>query len=329
MRHHKAIASLVAVMVIVGACEGRDGARRLATEPGGGGGDSAASIHYFARGTAAVLDPRTHALRNVTPSAGSAPGVSASIVAAGTTTDAMQLPSAMIGFASGAGAASVTFDDLSAHHHKLVLLYSSVGGPPVAMQHYIDGALSSVSAYRWLRVSAGWVRTRSLVQAVRGGTLYGTYTTDTYAVRTGGGGQPQTVRLDHAPAVGPLDRIMGSVAYGLAFAFAPQDASAQYSPAFSACKQQWLKYAAAAAVTVGYGAVIVDAPILTPLVAMQFAGSLALLAASEDALFDCVLANQPVHVASGGGAGGSAGGTVEWDCLEGSYAAHCTTPFIL
>lgn len=331
MRHRIAVASLAAVTLIIGACEGRDGAAsRLATEPGAGDSGSAGSVRYFARSTAAVLDPRTHVLRDVTLSSGAPTGVSASIVSGSTTTDAMQLPRVLPGFAPGAGSASATFDDQYAHHHTLILLYSRIGGPPVAMQHYIDGALTSVSAYSWQRVPTGWLRTRSLVQAVRGGKLYGTYTTNTYPVRSGGGGPAQTVRLEHVPSAGPLERAIGGVLYGLALVLAPQDASAQYSPAFSACRQQWLRYAAAAAVTVGYGAVIVDAPVLTPLVAMQFAASLGLLAAAEDSLFDCVLSNQPAQTAFGGGGGGSgAGGGSFSDCLAGSYAAHCTTPFTL
>lgn len=332
MRHRIAIASLAAVTLLVGACEERDGAaNRLATEPAGADSGGAESVHYLARGTAAVLDPRTHLLRNVAPPSSAPSGVSASIVAATTTTDAMQLPSALPGFGPGAGYAGATFDDSAAHHHTLILLYSSTGGPPVAMQHYIDGELTSVSAYSWQRLSTGWLRTRSLLRAVKGGTLYGTYTMNTYPVQSSGGSGPaQPVRLERVPPVGPFERVVGGVAYALAFALAPQDASAQYSPAFSACRQQWLKYAAAAAVTVGYGAVIVDAPVLTPLVAMQFAGSLALLAVAEDSLLDCVLANQPTRTAFGGGSGGGAtGGGSSSDCLEGSYAAHCTTPFTL
>jgi len=56
----------------------------------------------------------------------------------------------------------------------------------------------------------------------------------------------------------------------------------------------------------------------------------------EDLLIDCMIANDTVAsggfggsggFASGGGTGGAGGGYN--DCLEGSYAAHCTTPFTL
>jgi hypothetical protein len=67
-----------------------------------------------------------------------------------------------------------------------------------------------------------------------------------------------------------------------------------------------------------------------------FVGLLASTAAMEDLLIDCMIANDSVSSGgfggaggsgTGGGTGGASGGST--DCLEGSYAAHCTTAFTL
>ena len=70
-----------------------------------------------------------------------------------------------------------------------------------------------------------------------------------------------------------------------------------------------------------------------------FIGALGTAAAMEDLLIDCMIANDSVAsggfggsgggFASGGGGTGGTGGGGYNDCLEGSYAAHCTTPFTL
>jgi len=204
------------------------------------------------------------------------------------------------------------------------------------MQHYTDGALVSTTAYVWLKTATGYLRTRSYMQYVRNGALVGTYTTVTDLPKSPlTPGPVQTVRLVHPPTVSPVQRTLGSVAYALAFAFAPQDATAQ-SFYFYACRQQWLHYAGSAALLSGAAAAVVAAPELTPALATSFVGLLATTAAMEDLLIDCMIANDSVAsggfggsggFASGGGTGGAGSGYN--DCLEGSYAAHCTTPFTL
>jgi hypothetical protein len=226
------------------------------------------------------------------------------------------------------------FTDKSLHKHTVILLYSLFGGPPAAIQHYIDGAIASTTTYSWQKVSAGWLRTASLTREVRAGTLVGTYsTTTTAAPPSGGGGPAIPVRLEHQPQPNGVQRLLNGAAYGLAFTLAPQDASAQIvSPALSACTQEWLKYAAAAGVVVGIEVLIAEAPVLTAFLAAQFATAVALLGAAEDLLLNCLIANQPGSFMYFGGAGGGAGtgsGGGDSDCLAGSYAAHCTTPFTL
>jgi hypothetical protein len=243
----------------------------------------------------------------------------------------MQIESNAPGIARTGGRASWSFIDDAKHVQKIVMLYRTGGGPPAAVQHYTDGALVSTTALAWARTSTGWVRTRSYLQVVRGGALAGTYTTTTVPARPGTGGGPiQTVRLDRAPAVSPMQKALGSVAYALAFAFAPQDATAQ-GFYFSECRQEWLRYAAAAAVLAGASAAIAAAPEFTPALLTAFAAALATTAALEDALIDCMLRHD--SLSSGGfSAGGGSGGAWppgKWDCLEGSYAAHCTTAFTI
>ena len=337
MTHRMVLATIAAAALLIGACADPDGgASRLSTEPGGEG-NSAAS--YVTTGSAAIVDPRTHRSQIVKQQAAPGGGVSASVAAGSGQATAMQLANGSPGLEPGAGYLAAQFVDPSNHKHRVVLLYSSIGGPPVAMQHYIDGALSSTSSFAWQRTATGWVRSHTLLRVVRNGALVGTYTTTTALAPTepgSGGGPAIPARLERDPGGNGVQRMLNSVAYGLAFALAPRDASAQsFSPAFGACSQEWLKYAAAAAVVVGLEVVIADIPVLTPFLVTQLAAALALLGAAEDALLNCMLTHQPIsfHTGFGGGAGGAGGGSGggggSGDCLAGSYAAHCTTPFTL
>lgn len=293
-------------------------------------------LGYVTTRSAAIVNPRTHRLETV--SAASTPnGVSASI-AGGTTlssTNVMQVGSYEPGVAPASGQGSWTFTDSLNHLHKIVLLYRTGGGPPAAMQHYTDGALVSTTAYSWLKTSTGYLRTRSYMQSVRNGSLVGTYTTLTTLPKSPlNPGPVQPVRLEHVPGVSPIQRTLGTVAYALAFAFAPQDATAQ-GFYFYACRQQWLHYGVAAALLSGAAAAIAAAPELTPALVTAFIATLGTAAAMEDLLIDCMIANDSVAsggfgsggYGGGGGTGGAGGGYN--DCLEGSYAAHCTTPFTL
>jgi hypothetical protein len=334
MKHRMAIAAIAAAALVIGACADRgDGASRLFTEPGGEGGKGDAQVRYVTTGIASVVDPRTHRLQPVRQTAERSDGVSASITASGTGS-LLLVPNGSPGIAKTSGYYVMRFTDQALHKHTVVLLYSLFGGPPAAMQHYVDGAIASTTIYSWQRVSTGWVRTASLTREVRAGALVGTYsTTTTIAPISGGGGPAIPVRLEHQPEANPVRRMLNSIAYSLALTLAPQDASAQIvSPAIGACLQEWLKYAAAAGVVVGVEVLIAEAPVLSAFLAAQFATALALLGAAEDMLLKCMISNQPgtfMFFGGAGGGGGSGSGGGDSDCLAGSYAAHCTTPFTL
>jgi len=331
MKHRMALAAIVASALIVGACGERDGeGGRYSTEPVAGGPNSVASgVHYITTGVAEVRDPRTGRLLKVPPAASASTHASASVVAGSGSGEAMQIPFSSPGLASKGGTSVASFTDDANHHHVLALLYSGIGGPPAAIQHYVDGSLVSTSAYTWQKTPTGWLRTHSLLQVVRNGTLYGTYTTNTTStVPSKPGGPAQPVRFDHAPAVGPLQQLIGRVAYGLAFALAPQDASAQAGIFVGPCKQDFLKYSAAAAIVVGITVTIGEVPIITPLLISQLISSLALLAGTEDLLLDCVVGHMQMFGNSGGGGGGQSQPPPAI-CLQGSFAPQCSTPFTL
>jgi hypothetical protein len=329
MKHRIALAAIAASALIIGACGERDDeGGRYSTEPlARGPGSVASGMHYITTGVAAVRDPHTGQLLNVPPAPSASTNASGSVVAATGTGEAMQFPFSSPGLAKAGGTSVVSFTDDANHHHVLALLYAGIGGPPAAIQHYVDGSLVSTSAYTWQKTPTGWLRTHSLLQVVRNGTLYGTYTTNTVPSK-GGGGPVQPVRFDHAPAVGPLQQFIGRVAYGLAFALAPQDASAQAGIFVGPCKQDFLKYSAAAAIVVGITITIGEAPIITPLLISQLISSLALLGATEDLLLDCVIGHFQMF-GSSGGSGGSLPQPPPAICLQGSYAPQCSTPFTL
>ena len=330
-QHHQhrriAIASLLAAVLIAGACSDRAGGSRLTTEPSA----TTPALRYITTRSAAVVNPKTHRLETV--GVAEAPdGVSASIIGSSTTSYSMQVTPYEPGVAPTAGHGSWSFTDSLKRVHKIVLLYRTGGGPPATMQHYIDGSLVSTTAYAWLKTSAGWLRTRSYMQSVRNGILVGTYTTLTALPKTGTGYVPaQPVRFERPPVVNPVRRTLGTIAYAMAFVFAPQDATAQFY--FYDCRQEWLHYAVAAALLSGAAAGIVAAPELSPALVTAFLATLGTAAAMEDLLIDCMIAHD--SVASGGfggggfGSGGTSGSGGDPDCLEGSYAAHCTTAFTL
>lgn len=341
MRHRIAVAAITAATIIIGACADQDGgATKLSTEPGGN-----ADPRYTTTTSAAVLDPHTHQLRALGSNTISAPRVSAS-VAAGGSGSLLQIENGSPGLATSTGYSTTSFVDASMHTHRVVLLYGKYGGPPAAVQHYMDGTLVSTARYSWQHAGAVWVRTSSIVSEVSNNTVVGTYTTTTAIASSPGapgkpgapgtpGGPGIPVKLEHQPgSANALERMIGRVAYAAAFALAPQDALAQLSPAFGACSQEWYKFAAASIIVVGLTAVIGNAPTLTPLLASQYAAAMANLAAATDMLVRCIMEHQPVTLSSGSGSGagnGSGPGGVPGydDCLAGSYAAHCTTPFTL
>ena len=262
MRHRIAVAAIAAAALIAAACQDSSGnGRRLSTEPGGTTPDAAR--HYVTTASASLVDRVTHWLTPVQQLPGGRPGVSASIVNGSGSLPAMIISGDEPGVARGAGYGIQKFTDSAKHVHAIVMLYRSTGGPPAAVQHYIDGALVSTSAYTWQKTTAGWVRTQSVFRQLRNGALLGTYSTQTtVAPPGGGGGQVQTVRLDHPSRSGSIERAAVAAMYGLALASAPQSVAAQMY--FGPCRQQWLHYMAAAAVLAGASAALAYAPIATP-----------------------------------------------------------------
>jgi len=332
MQHRTAISAIVAAALIVGACSDQAGGNPLSTEPA----TAPPAATYVTTTSVAIVNPKTHRLETVTTHTAPA-GVSASIAGGTTTYNGMQVFPNEPGVAPVAGHGSWTFTDTLKRVQNLVFLYRTGGGPPAAMQHYTNGVLVSTTAFVWGKTTQGWVRTRSYMQSVRNGSLVGTYTTVTSIAPSGTGTTPvQPVRFDRPPVVGPVQHALGTVAYALAFAFAPRDATAQFY--FYDCRQEWLRYAGAAALIAGAGAALAAAPELTPVLLTGFIAALATAGAMEDVLIDCMLAHESVASGGfgtggfsfGGGGGGTGSGSAgDTDCLEGSYAAHCTTPFTL
>lgn len=322
MKHRIAVAACAAVALIAVACSDSDSdSRRLATEPGPSVLDQ--NTHYSTTGVAAVVGAN-----HLTPRA------SATVAPPADQASPLIVVSGEPGLATTGGYRLSSFVDGSKHRHTISMLYPVTGGPPVAIQHYVDGKLVSTNALTWSRTGSQWVRTRSLLQSVRDGRLYGTYTTTTTVTPPGGtGGTQPMVRLTH-PAPNAFQRAIGTAAYDLALLFAPQDATAQ-SPAFSACSQEWFRFTAAAATVIALEIAMASAPVIGPAAIAQLAAALAQLAAAEDALINCVLAHQPSPTMDnwssgmGSGSGSASGSTEGKDCLEGSYAAHCSTALTL
>ena len=333
MKHRIAVAACAAVALIAVACSDSDtNSRRLATEPGPTALDQ--GVHYTTTGVAAIVGAH-HVQQPFGQS--TAPAPNASITAQSLQATPLMVGIGDPGIAKTGGYRLSSFVDDGKHRHTIAMLYASTGGPPQAVQHYIDGKLVSTNAIVWTRSGSEWVRTRSYLQSVRNGRLFGTYTTTTALTGTapvGGGDTKPMVRLGHPAPPSALQRALGTAAYDLAYVFAPQDATAQ-SLAIDACRQQWLRFLSAAAVVVGIEVTIADMPEMTPVLVTQFLSALANLAAAEDALLDCVLSHQPIPTVDnwssgmGGGSGSGSGSAEGKDCLEGSYAAHCSTALTL
>ena len=324
MKHRMAFAALAASAIVAGACEDREGGEHLFTEPSGG----KPVVSYVTSRSAAVVDPRTHRLTPVSVEA-TGRGISASIAGASSDAPPLQVSNGEPGLAKTGGKAVFKFTDDARHQHQIVLLYRNTGGPPAAMQHYTDGVLVTTTSYAWGRTGSGWVRTQSVMNSLRNGTLIGTYTTTTVPTKPGSGGGPiQTVMLDHAPAVSPLQKAVGAVAYGLAYALGPEEAKAQtYN--FYDCRIEWMHYVGSAIVLAAAGSALAAVPAATPLLISGFIAALMTTAIYEDQLLDCILSHQSLASGGFGGGGGASWPDGKWDCFNGSYAAHCTTAFTL
>ena len=164
---------------------------------------------------------------------------------------------------------------------------------------------------------------RTMMQVVNKGALVGTYTT-TSPIRPGTGTGPvDMVRLDRAPRVSPMQRVFGAAMYGLAYAFAPQDATAQGLSMYR-CRVEWLRFSSAAIIVFAAGSALSAAPVLTGILLSSFVSAITSAAIAEDALLDCILNHSQLtfNSFSGGGAGVA---TDKWNCFGGSFSAHCTT----
>jgi len=323
MKYRMAYAALAAGVITAAACADRDGGQRLSTEPSG----EAPVLKYVSSRTAAIVDPKTHRLEPVAADA-TRRGISASITAGSNDEPPLTVSNNAPGVARTGGTAIFKFTDDAKHQHAIVLLYRSGGGPPAAMQHYTDGALVSTSAYAWAKTSSGWIRTRSLLQSVRNGALVGTYTTTTVLPKPGSGGPAQMVMLDRKPVVSPLRKSVGAIAYGLAYAMGPQSAKAQLYQIYN-CRIEWMRYVGASAVLAAAAVAVSAAPALTPFLVSAFISALATEGIFEDQLLDCIINHNGLVLDGSGAGGGASSGPMTWDCLEGSFAAHCTTPFTL
>lgn len=324
MKHRMAFAALAAGAIVAGACADRDGGERLVTEPSGG----KPVVRYVTSSSAAIVDPRTHRLTPVTADAARS-GINASIAAGSISTTAFQVLNSEPGVARSGGRAVYKFTDDSHHQQEIVLLYRSTGGPPAAMQHYIDGVLVSTTAYGWMRTGNVFVRTQSVMQALRNGALVGTYTTATVPAKPGSGDGPvHTVMLEGAPVASPLRKAVSAFAYGLAYALGPDEAKAQTYSVYD-CRLEWLRYVGSAVILAASASAMGAAPVLTPILISTFIASLATTAIYEDQLLDCIIAHQGLAAGGFGTGGASTWPSGKWDCFDGSYAAHCTTAFTL
>jgi hypothetical protein len=323
MLHRVAIAAMAAGTLVVGACADRDGGSALSTEPQGG----SSAVQYVTKGTVAIFNRNTHRLEPVKGLAGAPSGASASIVGAGGAGPTVQVFTGAPGLAKTGGRGFFTFVDDNGRKHDIVLLYRNAGGPPAALQNYIDGVLVSTTSYVWQKTITGWARTQSVMQVVNKGALVGTFTT-TSPVRPGTGSGPADVaRLDRAPRVSPMQRAFGAAMYGLAYAFAPQDATAQGLSLYR-CRVEWLRFSGAAIVVFAAGSALSSAPILTAFLLSSFVSAITSAAIAEDALLDCLLNYSQLSFSSFS-SGGASVASDKWDCFGGSFSAHCTTAWTI
>lgn len=216
-------------------------------------------------------------------------------------------------------------DEQGATQH-VVALYDARGGPPRVLQHYVGAALVRVMAMTWEHVPGGWAQRRILVREVKNGAL--ALETDARAA---------TMQVASAGA-SPFALVRAVVLSAVAGTFAPRDAQAQYY--FAECYSKYKEYWKATAVLTsailaievaiesGAGAAAMNA------LYFAYASALAWAVAAEMELYVCVENARAADGAggtSGSSSGGSSGGSTvpDSDCLEGSYAAHCQTPFTL
>jgi hypothetical protein len=292
---------------------------------------------YFVTTTQlSMLNPKTHAMEVVPQEQTNR--VMASIVTGGTTQDVAVIPTSARGISQG-GSGSLVYDfkDSTGRMHHSVLLYGG-SGPPMAVQAYMNKKLISTTALTWTRTSGGYYNSKSVMRVVNpntGGqvgeyTQIGELTTTTKPCNpklTDNCGPQQTVRR-----VSPIQKAIGLAVYGLAKACASTAAAQGCSYCFSECFQWWLIWAYSFGQV--YSAAAAD--LAVPGAAMAALTQIGFASIALQGLVDCMVkadsrARGFSSAGTGMGGGGTGGGAPASDktCLEGSFAAHCTTAFTL
>jgi hypothetical protein len=223
-------------------------------------------------------------------------------------------------------------DDHGVTHH-LVALYDRSGGPPRVIQHYVGSTLVHLTAMRWRRVNGAWVQHHVLARELRDGAL--TLEADAEASDV----QVAALRSTEG-SVGRFAsrRIVALLAAGIAHTFAPRDAEAQLymSECWDKYKEYWKATAAltSAILAIEVGMETGVGAAATNALYFAYTAALAWAAAAEIELFLCVdnaseraTPIRPSGPEGGPGGGMGARGPSGDECLNGSYAARCQTPY--
>lgn len=271
------------------------------------------SPQYYASETSIeILNPATGVLTRYAPGFHNSNGVSLATTAPASEPAMLLADNAASVSHVGAAHLKVSTVDATKHKHDILYLYPNSGGPPTAVQHYIDGKLLSETKNTWTRITGGWYRSLMTFQVMNPASgsvlssqaIQGVYTVATKPCNpkvSPNCGPGQMVINDHVPLGG---RLAGYFALGLANVFAPADALAQSSipGLFGPCTQEWLTYQAAG-LALAVAAVALAACPACGLTEAAFAAALFAAAKAEDALLNC-----QIRSTFGGGMGGGSGG---------------------
>lgn len=229
---------------------------------------------------------------------------------------------------------AITMRDEHGAVHHLVALYGPAGGPPRVIQHYVGATLVRVLAMEWERVHGGWAQRRLHAREIRDGRVVIETDARASALRLSSASRPARLRA----------RLVGL----LASALMPRAAEAQLF--LSECWTEYKNYwKATGALTTAIVAIEVAeetgaAAIVIEGLYVGYTAALASAAIAEFDLFLCVenareltdhlnSLDSPTSSTSTEGTSTSSGGVdsgpLDPSCLEGSYAAACTTPFTL
>ncbi|MEP7086096.1 MAG: hypothetical protein ABI884_02080 [Gemmatimonadota bacterium] len=294
-------------------------------------------LYYASEAKMEILNPVTGVLTSYTPGFHSSTGLSLSTTAPASEPAMLIADDAASVSHVGAAHLKVSTVDATKHKHDILYLYPNSGGPPTAVQHYIDGKLLSETKNTWTRITGGWYRSLMTFQVMNPASgsvlssraIQGVYTVATKPCNpkvSPSCGPGQMVINDHVPLAG---RLAGYFALGLANVFAPADALAQSSlpGLFGPCTQEWLTYQAAG-LALAVAAVALAACPVCGLTEAAFAAALFAAARAEDALLNCELRSTFAGGLGGGsggdfGAGGSGGAGDFGGCSNGIVTQAC------